>query len=215
MSSNQLQSLDPSHQGLEVLHPSDAAGFYGSEKQVLQAYVEGPVAYSTDSNGKEAAPVVPPEYDAKYDRVPIHRRISRKWLIVGGVALLVVILAAVLGGTLASAKHKKSSPSSNSSPTSTPDPASASNSSLFHYTGNIAAASFAWNATGGTRVYYQDNKSELVEAATTDNKTWTNTKLGVFPQNGSALAAAVSKPGYPLVSPIPLHNMHVLTTERK
>lgn len=30
----------------------------------------------------------------------------------------------------------------------------------------------------GTRVYYQDNKNELIEAATEDNKTGTNTNLG-------------------------------------
>jgi len=105
-----------------------------------------------------------------------------------GVALgLIVILVVVLGGVFGSIhKHK---PSINSS---TP--------TIQH---NIAAVSFASSSVNNTRVYYQDNMGRIMEAArSANNATWTNNPTGSSGKNSSALAAAVSRPGFLLVSDI-------------
>ena len=205
------QGLELVHpqQGLELVHPSDPLGNLGSDKVVVQSTPDKYLSHLGDPLGaygatKGDAIAVEKGNDAglaqDVPQKPWFRQ--RKWVIIAGVGLLVVILAAVLGGVLGTKKSGTSTPSATPSSTSTSPSSTPTSSSgtTFHYTGNIVAASFPWNESGGgTRVYYQDNKNELIEAATQDNKTWTNTKLGVFPQNGSALAAATSRMGYGMV----------------
>lgn len=147
----------------------------------------------------------------------------RKWLIFGGITFAVVVLIGVLGGVLGSRAAKKSSstkfgissslstpssspPSSSpsSSLTSSSSPPSSSNASSLPNAGspverqyNLAAVSFPTNSVDNTRLYYQDNTGEIVEAATSSkNSSWINTNLGFFAKNGSALGAAVAQPGF-------------------
>lgn len=69
---------------------------------------------------------------------------------------------------------------------------------------NIAALSFASNSINMTRVYFQDDEGQIVEAANShvaNDSGWNMAVLGFGAKNWSALAAAVSRPGFPLVSP--------------
>lgn len=68
---------------------------------------------------------------------------------------------------------------------------------------DIAALSFTFNSTNMTRVYFQDDEGQIVEAAhshSANNTGWNLTNLGFGARNWSALAAAVSRPDFPLVS---------------
>ncbi|KAE8443538.1 hypothetical protein EG329_001778 [Mollisiaceae sp. DMI_Dod_QoI] len=204
MSVSNPNTWNETHQGLEVVHPSDPLGNLGSDKVVVQSTPEKQFVHSSNPSGDLGSQkVVAGNRDmdgiekgngTEQTQIPQNPWFrQQKWLIICGVGLLVVILAAVLGGVLGT----KSSGDGSSSPAPTSTATPSSSGSTFQYTGNIAAVSFPWNETeGGTRVYYQDKNNELIEATTQNNKTWTNTKLGVFLQNGSQLAAAASKSGY-------------------
>lgn len=96
---------------------------------------------------------------------------------------LVIILVVVLGGIFGS-RHKPSSISS-----------------TLTIQRNIAAVSFASNSVNNTRVYYQDDMGRIMEAASSaNNANWTDNPIGSTGKNSSALAAAVSRPGFLLVS---------------
>jgi len=185
MSSHNKYLWNPSHEGLEVAITDHKEVAIPSDKVVLFSSHFDKEAVAVDGNsGRQQQKSLP-----------------RRTRVIAGVVFLIVVLASLLGGILAFREGKKSA-TSNTSPPSSPSstaPLPSSSATAFHYTGNIAAVSTASNA-GGTRLYYQDAANELVEAASTDNKTWTNTKLGLFPRSGSALAAAVSRPQYSLVS---------------
>lgn len=126
------------------------------------------------------------------------RRIRRKWLIFGIIGALLIVLAAVLGGVLGSRANKKSSPATSStlsftssSPSSPSSPSSNANT-LVQGRHNLTAVSFALNSVNYTRVYYQDNAGEILEAASSSqNSTWINTHLGFSARNGTAIGAAV------------------------
>ena len=126
-----------------------------------------------------------------------HRRPSskRNRILLGGAVGLIVILALVLG-LVFGLRHKRSgttvaTSSSNSSAVPAPDPTQR----------NIAALSFALESVNNTRVYFQDNVGQIMEAANsaTDTK-WSINGTGIVGKNGSAITAAVSRPGFPLVS---------------
>ena len=162
-----------------------------------------PNAYGTleaVSNAYGTLEAVPKTYKA-LEAVPhqVHQpsRRKRKWILrVGVVGLIAVVLAAVLGGVLGS-RHR-------SSATLLPSPPS--NSSVIYPSAappqrNIAALSFALNSVNNTRVYFQDNAGQIMEAANpAANTTWSINKIGIGGKNGSAIAAAVSRPDFPLVS---------------
>lgn len=157
---------------------------------------------NTENTGLEAAAIdlYPDKHPSNSgDQYHRPRRPRRKWLMFGGgIAALLIVFAAVLGGVLGSRANKKPPPTS-SSTTSPSSPSDASTTVQRQH--NLAALSFAVNSVNNTRVYYQDNAGEIVEAANSaENSTWINTKLGFFAKNGSAIAAAVSRPGYALVS---------------
>lgn len=124
-------------------------------------------------------------------------RTSRRKRSIYGIALgLIVILATVLGGIFGS-RHKQKPSITSTTPT------------IQH---NIAAVSFASSSINNTRVYYQDDMGRIIEAATsTNNATWINNPIGSSGKNSSALAAAVSRPGYLLVMSIPSPKRTVLT----
>ena len=136
-------------------------------------------------------------HDLGGQHVQAHRPSRRKWMVfVGGIGLI-AILAAVLGGVFGS-RHKSSATASltgslNSSATPPPPTTQPQR--------NIAALSFALKSVNNSRVYFQDNVGQILEAANSaDNGTWSIKKTGIGAKNGSAIAAAVSRPGFPLVS---------------
>ncbi|PQE32674.1 Fucose-specific lectin protein [Rutstroemia sp. NJR-2017a WRK4] len=132
-----------------------------------------------------------------------------KWLIVGGIALgIVVVVAAAVGGALAATKRSSSSThsvpqstgtatgASASARTTTSTSASASQTAGPLPTRGLAAVSYPSGSSNTTHLFYQDSSGELIESiSTSDNGSWTTNKLGVKANNGSALAAAVTRPG--------------------
>lgn len=118
----------------------------------------------------------------------------RKWLLLVGAVGLVFVLIAVLGGILGS-RHTKSTAAS---PTSLSNVSTTSHSTITPQR-NIAALSFTLNSINNTRVYLQDNVGQIIEAAERNN-TWSISRTGIGGKNGSAIAAAVSRPDFSSVS---------------
>lgn len=132
------------------------------------------------------------------------RRPSKKnQIMLGGVVGLIVIIAVALG-LVFGLRHKRSGTVSvTSSPNSSAVPAPAPPRNSSPPQRNIAALSFASESVNNTRVYFQDNVGQIMEAANTANDTkWSINGTGVIGKNGSAIAAAVSRPEFPLVSHI-------------
>lgn len=176
--------------------------------------------YEDGTGGLEISPVQDPIYPISEtdQKAPQSNPSRRKYLLTGGIILVVVILAAVLGGVLGSRKNNNSSsksestssasdgaldntPTSSTSSTSTrPTSIPTSKPNIAPLNRNIAAVSFVNNAVNATRIYYQDNTGQLWEARkTARDDNWNTHALGFSAKNGSALAAAVSRPGFPLV----------------
>ena len=136
--------------------------------------------------------------------VQFHRLLRRNRILLGGALGLIVIIALVLG-LVFGLKNKRSgttlvtSPSNSSAiPAPTP-PISSSPTSPPQR--NIAALSFAAESVNNTRVYFQDNVGQIMEAANSAEDTkWSVNGTGIIGKNGTAIAAAVSRPAYPLVS---------------
>lgn len=169
------------------------------QKTALEVVVQDQGSHQLLPNSDAQSDVSPP-------LTPPQRR--RKWLLYGGIAAIFIVVAAVLGGVFGSRTNKKSSPESNgtSSTSTSLDAASPFPTSSGIATGQsqrkLAAVSYAQNSVDNTRIYFQDNAGEIVEVANSakDKSTWTNIKLGFFPKNGSAIGAAVSRPGFTHVS---------------
>lgn len=133
----------------------------------------------------------------------------KKWIFFGVGVGLIVILAVVLGSVFG-LKDKRFMTASSTSPSNIPTTSSRSLTTIFPTATEsslpsmiqhrIAALSFVSDDVNNTRVYFQDDMGQIVEAANSaDNTTWSISKTGVFAKNGSAIAAAVSRPGFPLV----------------
>ena len=124
------------------------------------------------------------------DQVLAQRPSARRWIKWGGISalILLIILGAVLGGVLGS-RHQSSVTAS-----------SASYLSVTPTQRNIAAVSFTSNSANTSRVYFQDDEGQIIEASSFEpNMTWSISKIGIGGKNGSAIAAAVSRPSLPLV----------------
>lgn len=132
------------------------------------------------------------------DHIAAQRPSARKWIILCGIIGLILILGAVLGGVLGS-RHKGSGTSSATSPSNS----SATSPSIAPNQRNIAAVSFTSDSTNITRVYFQDDVGQIMEASNSEeSSTWSINKTGIRGKNGSVIAAAVSRPSLPLVSPV-------------
>lgn len=133
--------------------------------------------------------------------IPARRFFKRKRskrIILGGVIGLILIFAAVLGGVFGS-RHKSSARASLNITSNS----SATSSSVTPTQRNIAAVSFTSNSANNTRVYFQDDVGQIMEASNSAGNTiWNVNKTGIGAKNGSAIAAAVSRPSLPLVSAI-------------
>jgi hypothetical protein len=195
-----MMALDGSHYStLEVVHYSPIQGT-DTAKQVVPDV--GKVAYDS-SAGIEVVPKYNlPEYIPN-NEVKKPSFWTRGKLVIGGI-VGIALLAAILGGVLGGVLGKKSSSSSSSAPspastTSTgSSPTSAASSTSQKH--SLAAISYIDSSVNATRVYYQDNGGTLMEAATSASTAkWIKSELGVSPMNGSAIAAAVSRPGFTLV----------------
>ena len=135
-----------------------------------------------------------------------HQRWRKKWILCIGAFTLIIILAAVLGGLFGSRSNQspKASPSSlsSSSARATASPAasttattqsSPNTSSDTSTQRKIAAFSFPWGTNNNTRMYFQDNERQILEAGNPEaNSTWGFRALGVSGKNRTVLAAAVS-----------------------
>ena len=151
-------------------------------------------------NHRDIEPVAQKNLNAKIavdDQVLSRQRWRRKIIIICISAVLILILVGILGGVLGSrSRHSRSAttlstPRSNSTP-SAPPPISPQR--------NIAALSFASESVNKTRVYFQDDVGQIMEAANFENNTsWSTRGIGFIAKNGSAIAAAVSRKGFPLV----------------
>ena len=137
-------------------------------------------------------------HDVGGHHVQVHQPSRRKWILFVGAVGLIAILAAVLGGVFGS-RHTSSA---------TAPPKRLSNSSAMSPSArppqrNIAALSFALNSVNNTRIYFQDDVGQIMEAANSAaNTTWSINRTGIGGKNGSAIAAAVSRPDFPLVSQV-------------
>ena len=133
--------------------------------------------------------------------VNFHRPSRKTRILLGGAVGLIVIIALVLG-LVFGLRHKRSgtrSVTSSSDSSAVPPPTTSSPTSPPQR--NIAALSFASENINNTRVYFQDNVGQIMEAANTANDTkWSINGTGIIGKNGSAIAAAVSRPEFPLVS---------------
>ena len=136
--------------------------------------------------------------------VQFHRLSKKSRTLLGGAVGLIVIIAVVLG-LIFGLRHKRSGTTavtgpSNSSAIPAPAPPKFS-SPTSPLQRNIAALSFASGSFNNTCVYFQDNVGQIMEATNSakDSK-WSINGTGIVGKNGSAIAAAVSRPEYPLVS---------------
>ncbi|KAL8718190.1 MAG: hypothetical protein Q9225_004652 [Loekoesia sp. 1 TL-2023] len=125
-----------------------------------------------------------------HHRAPLNRHPRKKWIILGGILALITILAVILGPVLG-LKHKSSAETattSSSTSSATSPPAALPQR-------NIAAVSFATKSANNTHVYFQDDLGQILEAASSGtNRTWILSETGSAAKNGSAIAAAVSRP---------------------
>lgn len=185
---NQHYSHDtPSFEGMQVVPDSGIqVNFQKTGLEVVQ----------NDHNPELCSDTAP---GAQHLQSPRSRRLPRKWLCSGGFAIFLIVAAAVLGGVLGTrANSKLPSASSSTTPSSSSDHSTTVNAdNPVQSRHNLAALSFALDSVDTTRVYYQDNAGEIVEAATsTEHSEWIHNNLGFFAKNGSAIGAAVSRPGF-------------------
>lgn len=138
-----------------------------------------------------------------------------KWYILAGVLGIIIVIAAVIGGVVASKKKSVASvdeipgntessnssspttstttPSTSNSPTST-NSASLAASTVAPFQRNLAAISYESNNVNNSRVYYQDNQGNILEAHNNaSSENWSISSV-VTAKNGSSFAAAVTMP---------------------
>ena len=196
LSSGQSVCLDD---GKQVAPTGGKQGYLDDDKQVV----------THDVRSEFLAKDKYPTQDAECNHGPAIRHSRRKWIILCGCLALIVVLSAILGPVFG-LRHKESEKgsqtnSTTTSATSSPTlPTTPVPKPLFER--NIAAFSFETDESSSqpvnaSHVYFQDNSGRLLQAsASADNTSWTLSRTPVTPRNGSAIGAAVSRPGYPQVS---------------
>ena len=196
LSSGQSVYLDD---GKQVAPIGGKQGYLDDDKQVV----------THDVRSEFLAKDKYPTQDAEYHHGPAIRHSRRKWIILGGFLALIVVLSAILGAVFG-LRHKRSEKDSQTGSTTTSVTSSPTHSTtpvpnpLFKR--NIAAFSFETDESSSqpvnaSNVYFQDNSGRLLQSSTSADKTsWTLSRTPATPRNGSAIGAAVSRPGYPQVS---------------
>lgn len=129
---------------------------------------------------------------------------KKKRFFVTGIVVLVVVAAAVgaaLGVTLSGSDGDGGSGDSGavSGGSGSDAPNASLSDSLMER--HIAAVGLQDGSTNRTWVFYQNSDGKIVRSgATSPQGPWTTSETGSNGKNGSVLAAAVSRPGFPLVS---------------
>jgi hypothetical protein len=123
---------------------------------------------------------------AEAQRKPIPRSSRLKKIVWAFAIFAVIILIAIIGGILGT-RHGRSNQAgeatTNTTRTAPPAP----------IRGGLAAVSYTTNSLNETRVYYQDNSGQIMEAAgSAGNTSWNTQGLGFSARRNSAIAAAVS-----------------------
>ncbi|MCJ1426443.1 hypothetical protein MMC29_004346 [Sticta canariensis] len=109
---------------------------------------------------------------------------AKRWIRWGGTIglILLIILGAVLGGVLGS-RHQSSVTASSTSPSNSstnPFNSSDPSPSVTPTQRNIAAVSFTSNSANASRVYFQDDEGQIIEASNFEpNMTWSISKIGI------------------------------------
>lgn len=184
---------DPSYSALEIVPAQEDPARSNPEKQVAFESGKQCIAGNGAVNSVRSDVSIKHGSEGKF-LVSLLQHKKRGWMISFGVFGLIVILAALLGGILGSRNKKSLGPPP-------ADPSTTSPSVVAHPQRTIAAVSFVSNAANVTRLYFQDNGGQILEASwASGNSTWTISKTGVRAKNGSAIAAAVSRANLPLVS---------------
>lgn len=147
------------------------------------------------TNSGEIEPIAKEEfYVTKEVDDQIRPRHRLRWRELALISVLgsMVILAAVVGGVLGSRSRHSGSEREVVDP--------------LPQNRNVAALSYVSDSVNNTRVYFQGDGGQIMEAVSSANNgsniTWSVTSIGFITTNGSALAAAVSCPGFPFVSHI-------------
>lgn len=214
MSGNSLQYSD-----LEVVssetRPSDPGIQVKVEPGIILAaqHYDLELAHSVQSSDGDTVGVMRAELMSKEEIIEkkkwnVKTWSRRKWLLVVVLVMtlaLIIIIASVIP---ASSKPTTSSTSESTSTlavtsgsvTSSTTQSTATKAPTSNLIRNIAAVSYTSDSVNTTRLYYQDNSGQLIEAITSNSSssttpTWTTNKLNYTANNGSAIAAAVTKPG--------------------
>lgn len=175
-------------------HPHASAGLEVARDDGKE-YVPPQASYNSQD------PIAAQGYNHAQDKPLLVQRPwwKKKRFFVTAIVLLVVIAVAVgvgVGVSLNSDSGSSSSPSTGNSPTTPTDP---NMDALMRR--NVAAVSLQDGSTNRTWVFYRNNEGQIVRSgATSPEGPWTTNETGSSGQEGSALAAAVSRPGFPLVS---------------
>jgi hypothetical protein len=135
-----------------------------------------------------------------------HTLASKRNLLILAVAVTLLVLGAVLGGVLGTQLHKHSATTDATTAGTAPTSPNSSNSSATHSTPpplsqrNIAAVSFLSSSRNGTRLYFQDDAGHILQGSNDERNRvgWKFGNLGGSAKLGSPLAAAVSRPRFPL-----------------
>lgn len=156
-----------------------------------------PSSSPTYNYSQDPEPLVNKDFShAQHTAPPVQRPWWKKKRFFVTAIVLLVLIAIGLGVGLGVALSSSDDSSGDISPPTDPESASAA---LMRR--NIAAASVQDGSTNRTWVFYQSNDGKIMRSgATSLNGPFTTDETGASAKNHSALAAAVSRPGLPLVS---------------
>ena len=167
-------------------------------------FVEKQLPYN--STEKEVAPrseitrsKAPQPRDSNPSHRPHRRCQKRIWVTI--IVLVLIILTIVFGLVLGLKMNHSSSTMTRPSNNSATSPAMTPRLGPGSTNRNIAACSFVSKSVNYTHVFFQNEAGKILEATNSAlNATWLVHETGVGGKNGSPIAAAVSRPYFPLVS---------------
>ncbi|WYZ34070.1 hypothetical protein EsH8_I_000346 [Colletotrichum jinshuiense] len=135
---------------------------------------------------------------------PPERRRKRLWFILGGIALALIIIGAVVGGVLGSraSQADEPKPTEESTPESTPSPTPSANTTKSQSLRQGSSLTVAgWQNSGGAELFlfYQDYEHQIWRSrcdasglSSNQSSSWeTPTKFNSFASEGSRLGATI------------------------
>lgn len=203
MADAKFSTLELAQPGLELFRAGSHALVEQGKQVVIADVGKHVVSYSDhDGGGMESMDVHSLPIDQHYQESPIFQkkdsRRKRRWILFGGA--IVLIVGAIVGGVLGGLKPRH--PPRNSIPAATTSNSTSSSNITASQRYHIAAATFELGSMNNTRVFHQDNGSIYEVSSPATGTTWTSASIAASTDISldSNLAAAVSRPGYPLVS---------------